>query len=122
MPQDAILKVIAEYDRDPREEKIDLGVGVYRDASGNTPVLGTVKKAEQILVDTQSTKSYLSSSGADEFNSAIQALTFLGADFQSDRITTLQTPGGSGSLRIAAGVILRANDDMSIWAGEPTGA
>jgi len=122
MPQDAILKVIAEYDRDPREEKIDLGVGVYRDASGNTPVLGTVKKAEQILVDTQSTKSYLSSSGADEFNSAIQALTFLGADFQSDRITTLQTPGGSGSLRIAAGVILRANDDMSIWAGDPTWA
>ena len=122
MPQDAILKVIAEYQSDSRAEKIDLGVGVFRDAGGNTPILRSVKKAEQILIDTQSTKAYLGSSGADEFNAAIQALTFIGADFESDRITTLQTPGGSGSLRVAAGVILRANNGISIWAGDPTWA
>ena len=122
MPQDAILKVIAEYQADTREEKIDLGVGVYRDAGGNTPILSTVKKAEQHLVDTQSTKSYLGSSGADSFNQVIQRLTFGDEAGQSERIVTLQTPGGSGSLRVAAGVIQRANKSVSIWAGEPTWA
>ena len=122
MPQDAILKVIAEYQSDTRAEKIDLGVGVYRDASGNTPILSTVKKAEQFLVDNQETKSYLGSSGADSFNQSIQHLTFGDEAGDSDRITTLQTPGGSGSLRVAAGVILRANEDVSIWTGEPTWA
>jgi aspartate aminotransferase len=122
MPQDAILKVIAEYQSDTRAEKIDLGVGVYRDASGNTPILSTVKKAERFLVDNQVTKSYLGSSGADAFNQSIQRLTFGEEAGQSDRITTLQTPGGSGSLRVAAGVIMRAKEDISIWAGEPTWA
>jgi aspartate aminotransferase len=122
MPQDAILKVIAEYQVDTREEKIDLGVGVYRDAGGNTPILSTVKKAEQHLVDTQSTKSYLGSSGADSFSQVIQRLTFGDEAGQSERIVTLQTPGGSGSLRVAAGVIQRANKGVSIWAGEPTWA
>ena len=74
------------------------------------------------MVDTQSTKSYLGSSGADAFNRAIQRLTFGDEAGQSDRIVTLQTPGGSGSLRVAAGVILRANNSVSIWAGEPTWA
>ena len=97
MPQDAILKVIAEYQSDTRAEKIDLGVGVYRDASGVTPILSSVKKAEQHLVETQETKSYLGSSGADAFNQAIQRLTFGKEAGASDRITTLQTPGGSGS-------------------------
>jgi len=122
MPQDAILKVIAEYQSDTRAEKIDLGVGVYRNASGNTPILSTVKKAEQFLVDNQVTKSYLGSSGADPFNQSIQRLIFGNEAGESDRITTLQTPGGSGSLRVAAGVILRANEDVSIWAGKPTWA
>jgi aspartate/tyrosine/aromatic aminotransferase len=122
MPQDAILKVIAEYQSDTRAEKIDLGVGVYRDTSGNTPILSSVKKAEQHLVDTQRTKSYLGSSGADAFNQLIQRLTFGDEAGQSDRITTLQTPGGSGSLRVSAGVILRANKDVAIWTGEPTWA
>jgi aspartate/tyrosine/aromatic aminotransferase len=122
MPQDAILKVIAEYRSDTRAEKIDLGVGVYRDANGDTPILSTVKKAEQYLVDNQVTKSYLGSSGADAFNQSIQRLTFGDEIGQSERITTSQTPGGSGSLRVAAGVILRAYKNVSIWAGEPTWA
>lgn len=120
LPQDPILKVIAEYKCDPRAQKIDLGVGVYRDATGNTPVLGSVKKAEQHLVATQKTKAYLGSSGADLFNRLIQRLVFGEEAGQSERIATLQTPGGSGSLRIGAGVLLRARKDISIWAGEPT--
>ena len=119
-PADAILKLIAEFDGDERPQKIDLGVGVYRDASGRTPVLATVKKAERDLVERQASKSYLGSGGNPEFNAAIQELVF--GSGANERITTLQTPGGSGSLRVAAGVIKRANPDATILAGDPTWA
>lgn len=121
LPPDAILTLIGEYQNDSRELKIDLGVGVYRDESGQTPILKVVKKAEQFLVDTQPTKSYLGSGGNPEFNEAIQALTF-GEAATDDRITTLQTPGGSGSLRVAAGLIMRARPDATLWASDPTWA
>jgi aspartate aminotransferase len=119
LPPDAILVLIGEYQDDTRDEKIDLGVGVYRDERGQTPILSVVKKAEQYLVDTQATKSYLGSGGNPEFNESIQALTFgdLAAD---ERITTLQTPGGSGSLRVAAGLIKRAKPEVTLWASDPT--
>ena len=118
---DAILGLIAEYSNDPRAEKIDLGVGVYRTAAGETPVLDVVKRAEQILIDTQVTKSYIGTAGAADFNAAMQALTF-GEASPDDRLTTIQTPGGSGSLRVAAGMILRASPHASVWVSEPTWA
>jgi aspartate/tyrosine/aromatic aminotransferase len=119
LPPDAILVLIGEYQNDTRENKIDLGVGVYRDESGQTPILNVVKKAEQYLVDTQATKSYLGSGGNPDFNEAIQALTF--GDLATDeRITTLQTPGGSGSLRVAAGLIMRAKPEVTLWTSDPT--
>jgi aspartate aminotransferase len=121
MPPDAILTLIGEYQQDSRDHKIDLGVGVYRDESGQTPILNVVKKAEQFLVDTQPTKSYLGSGGNPEFNQAIQALTF-GNLATDQRITTLQTPGGSGSLRVAAGLIMRARPEATLWASDPTWA
>jgi len=122
MPPDAILKTIAEFQADDRDFKIDLGVGVYRDADGNTPILSSVKQAERRLLDEQVTKTYLGSSGAVEFNEAMQRLTFGAVAGASDRITTLQTPGGSGSLRVAAELARRARKDVVIWAGEPTWA
>jgi len=122
MPADAILKLIAEHENDTRVEKIDLGVGVYRDERGQTPVLGTVKKAERYLIENQPSKSYLGSGGNPEFNAAIQDLMFGSGSTANGRITTLQTPGGSGSLRVAAGVIQRGNTDAIIVAGEPTWA
>ena len=118
---DAILGLIAEHRNDPRPEKIDLGVGVYRTEAGQTPVLGVVKKAEQLLVDTQDSKAYIGTAGAADFNAAMQALTF-GDAVPVDRLTTIQTPGGSGSLRVAAGMIMRASPDASVWASEPTWA
>jgi aspartate/tyrosine/aromatic aminotransferase len=119
-PADAILKLIGEHQNDPRPDKIDLGVGVYRDALGNTPVLKTVKKAEHWLVGSQQSKSYLGSRGDAQFCAAMQSLTF-GAGFgDSDRIATLQTPGGSGALRVGAGVILRASPDATLWVSDPT--
>ncbi len=120
MPPDAILKLIAEYGNDPRDNKVDLGVGVYRDAAGNTPVFRAIKNAEQRLLDMQTSKSYLGSRGATDFCDAIQALVFGDSARHNDRVMTLQTPGGSGALRVAAGVILRANSDTTIWVSDPT--
>lgn len=119
MPADAILGLIAEHRDDPRPEKIDLGVGVYRNARGETPVLDVVKQAERRLVDTQETKAYIGTAGAASFNAAMQSLAFADAA-PDDRLSTLQTPGGSGSLRVAAGLILRARDNATIWVSEPT--
>ncbi len=118
---DAILGLIAEHSNDPRENKIDLGVGVYRDAAGDTPVLDVVKQAEQRLVDTQTSKSYVGSAGDATFNADIQSLMFAEA-VAGERLAMLQTPGGSGSLRVAAGLILRARADATVWVSEPTWA
>ena len=121
MPADAILGLIAEHREDPRPEKIDLGVGVYRDADGQTPILNSVKTAETRLLESQASKAYLGTAGAPEFNAAMQELTF--ADATGDeRLVTIQTPGGSGSLRVAAGILLRARESVSVWASEPTWA
>ncbi len=121
MPADAILGLIVEHRDDPRPEKIDLGVGVYRDAAGETPILDVVKVAEQQLVDTQTSKSYIGTAGAPVFNAAMQALIF--ADSASDeRLVTMQTPGGSGSLRVAAGLLLRAREKATVWVSTPTWA
>jgi len=121
MPADAILGLLIEHRNDPRPNKIDLGVGVYRNAVGETPVLATIKKAEQRLLRTQTSKAYIGTAGDAAFNTAVQAMTFAGA-VPDDRLVTIQTPGGSGSLRVAAGLLLRAREDATIWFGEPTWA
>jgi aspartate/tyrosine/aromatic aminotransferase len=121
MPADAILGLIAEHRDDPRPEKIDLGVGVYRDADGQTPILRSVKEAETRLLEIQTSKAYLGTAGAPAFNAAIQDLTF-GEAVTGERLVTIQTPGGSGSLRVAAGLLLRARDAVSVWVSEPTWA
>ena len=116
---DPILGLIAEYRDDPRTEKIDLGVGVYRTTEGNTPVLQVVKRAEQILIDEQDSKAYIGTAGAADFNAVMQELIF-GESSPADRLVTIQTPGGSGSLRVAAGMIFRASPAASVWVSEPT--
>lgn len=121
LPPDAILGLIAEYRNDTRQEKIDLGVGVYRTAEGTTPVLDTVKAAEQRLVDTQDSKAYLGTAGLPAFNAAMQALAF-GETDAPERLATIQTPGGSGSLRVAAGLLLRTRERAPVWVSEPTWA
>ncbi len=121
MPADAILGLIAEFGDDQRANKIDLGVGVYRTPEGETPVLSTVKNAEQALLETQASKAYLGTAGNPDFNAAMQAMIFAGAA-TDDRLVTIQTPGGSGSLRVAAGILLRAREDTTVWVSEPTWA
>jgi len=118
---DAILGLITEHENDPRAQKVDLGVGVFRTAEGETPVLDVVKIAEQRLVDTQNSKAYIGTAGDPSFNAAMQDLTFADA-IDADRLMTIQAPGGSGSLRVAASLILRAQPDATVWASDPTWA
>jgi aspartate/tyrosine/aromatic aminotransferase len=110
--------LIAEFRDDPRPNKIDLGVGVYRNAAGETPVLDVVKKAEHRLVGTQTSKAYIGTAGDPAFNAAMQALTFDHA-VADERLVTIQTPGGSASLRVAAGLLLRARKDAAVWVSDP---
>jgi aspartate/tyrosine/aromatic aminotransferase len=120
-PADAILGLITEHRNDPRSQKIDLGVGVFRTAEGETPVLDVVKRAEQRIVDTQQSKAYIGTAGDPDFNALMQELTFADAA-DADRLSTIQAPGGSGALRVAAGLILRARPGARIWATDPTWA
>ena len=122
LPPDAILVLIGEHQNDPRENKIDLGIGVYRDETGQTPILSSVKKAERHVADTQETKSYLGSGGNHEFNDAIHEVIFGASAASNGRIATFQTPGGSGSLRVAAELIMRAKPTSTMWASDPTWA
>lgn len=119
-PADAILKLIGEHREDPRAEKIDLGVGVYRDADGNTPILNSVKKAEHWLVGTQTSKAYLGSRGDIVFCDDVEKLVFGDGAIDDDRISTVQSPGGSGALRVAAELVLRASPDAVMWVSDPT--
>ena len=118
---DAILRLIAEHKADSRDHKVDLGVGVYMTPAGNTPILDVVKEAERRIVETEATKSYLGPAGNPSFNAAMQALTF-GAAEDVDRLVTIDGPGGSGCLRVAAGLINRAKPDVKVWVGDPTWA
>ena len=118
-PVDAILGLIAEFNNDDRPEKVDLGVGVYRTAEGETPVLEAVKSAERRLFEQQTSKSYLGTAGEPGFNRAMQNLAF-GDSVPADRLTTVQTPGGSGSLRVAASLLLTARPGVTVHVSDPT--
>ncbi|WP_087018810.1 amino acid aminotransferase [Thaumasiovibrio subtropicus] len=123
-PADPILGLTEEFKNDSRPEKINLGVGIYKDESGNTPVLGTVKKAEAILLEKETTKSYLSIPGTAEYGLAVQQLLF-GADatiIADKRAQTAQAPGGTGALRLAAEFIKRQLGDVKVWISNPTWA
>jgi len=117
---DALLQLIALCDADPRPDKIDVGVGVYRDAAGGTPILRAVKEAERRLWETQETKAYLGSQGDPRFTALIRPIVFGDALAADDRIVGLQTPGGCGALRLGADLVEKANPHARIHVGQPT--
>jgi aromatic-amino-acid transaminase len=123
-PADPILGLTDEFKNDTRPGKINLGVGIYKDESGNTPVLATVKKAEAILLEKETTKSYLGIPGTAEYGLAVQQLLFgANATIISDkRAQTAQAPGGTGALRVAAEFIKRQLGDVKVWISNPTWA
>lgn len=124
VPADPLLGLIARYQQDPRPEKIDLGVGVYKTEEGTTPVLECVKAAEQYLVQHQMSKSYLGPRGdaafADHLNEVVAGSTLF--EKLTHRIASLQTPGGCGALRAAAEMIKIVRPDTTIWVSDPTWA
>lgn len=116
---DSLLKLIALCNADPRPEKIDVGVGVFRDGAGNTPILKVIKEAEQRLVDTQETKSYLGSAGDKRFAELLRPI-LLGEHATDDRIVGFQTPGGCGALRLGFELLAVANSKARVFVGAPT--
>ena len=96
-PSDSLLALIALAEADPRPEKIDVGVGVYRDAAGGTPILKAVKAAERRLIENQRTKAYLGSQGDVRFVELIKAVVFGEGAAADPRIVGVQTPGGCGA-------------------------
>ena len=116
---DKILKLIQIYRDDPRTHKIDLGVGVYRDEKGATPVLAAVREAEKRLYQSQDSKAYIGPAGDLGFNAAMTELVM--ADrVSADRLRAVQTPGGTGALRALADLLARTNPAARVWLSDPT--
>ncbi len=123
-PADAILGLSEAFKDDTNPEKINLGVGIYKDEHGKTPILDSVKKAEEMILATETSKSYLPIPGGKDFTSVVQQLLF-GVDsevIKTHRAVTAQTPGGTGALRIAGGFLKKVRPDAAIWVSDPTWA
>jgi aromatic-amino-acid transaminase len=119
-PADALLALIKLHNADPRADKIDLGVGVYKTGDGDTPVFASVKAAEKKLVETQDSKAYLGPEGDMAFVTALMPHVFGKSDpTLGGRIEGMQTPGGTGSLRLALAMVKRANVKR-VWMGVPS--
>src|SRR3990170_3788138 len=116
---DSLLALIAIANADPRPDKIDVGVGVFRDAAGETPILKVMKKAERILLERQSTEAYLGSAGDRRFAELIRPI-LLGPHADDERIAGLQTPGGCGALRLGFELIATANPNARVFVSSPT--
>ena len=116
---DSLLKLITLAAADSRPGKIDVGVGVYRDGLGRTPVMRAVKAAEKKLWEAQDSKSYLGSRGDVGFAKLLRPI-LLGPHAADNRIDGVQTPGGCGALALGFQLIARANPDARVLIGTPT--
>uniref|UniRef100_Q0HVB1 Aminotransferase n=1 Tax=Shewanella sp. (strain MR-7) TaxID=60481 RepID=Q0HVB1_SHESR len=123
-PADPILGLTDTFKADPRQDKVNLGVGIYKDEAGQTPVLQSVKKAEALLLEQEKTKNYLGIEGVQTYNHVVQELLFGEGStlVTSGRAATAQAPGGTGALRIAAEFLLRNTPSRTVWVSNPTWA
>ncbi len=117
-PADALLALIKLHNADPRDSKIDLGVGVYRTAQGGTPVFKAIKAAEARLLETQISKAYLGPEGDMGFVHALIPYVF-GTDFDRSKVEGMQAPGGTGAVRLAVEVAKRSGIKR-LWMGTPS--
>lgn len=118
-PQDKILQLIQMFRDDPRDAKIDLGVGVYKDATGLTPVMRAVKAAEKKLWEAETTKTYTGLAGEPAFHAALSRL-ILADTVTPDRIAAVATPGGTGAIRQGLELIQLAAPGATVWLSNPT--
>ncbi|MCG8585100.1 MAG: aspartate/tyrosine/aromatic aminotransferase, partial [Pirellulales bacterium] len=121
-PADAILGLTEAFKSDPNPNKINLSVGVYKDANGQTPVLASVKEAEKRILETESSKGYLGIAGSPEYAALVQNMLF-GQDSEvvaAGRARTTQTPGGTGALRVAGDFVHKTLPGATVWLSQPT--
>jgi len=118
-PVDKILTLLTTFKADPRQDKVDLGVGVYKDASGNTPVMRAVKEAERRILADQSSKAYTGLAGDPAFSAVMKDLV-LGDSVPNERVAAIATPGGTGAIRQALELIRIAAPNATVWLSNPT--
>ncbi|WP_111641019.1 amino acid aminotransferase [Marinimicrobium alkaliphilum] len=124
LPADPILGLSVAFQQDNNPDKVDLGVGVYKDDAGRTPIMAAVHAAEQRRLEQEDSKAYTNPAGYPGANAGVNELVF-GADhpaLAAERVRTIQTPGGCGALRVAAELIRRARPEATIWVSSPTWA
>ena len=124
LPQDPILSMLADYRADTHPHKLDLGIGVYKDEQGNTPIMEAVKEAESRLLTSEKSKSYTAPAGTAEYNHLASALVF-GTEhpaLKDQRIISAQTPGGCGALRMGAEFLHGCSQESRVWVSLPTWA
>ena len=118
-PEDKILALMQKYKEDPRDTKIDLGVGVYKDANGQTPIMRAVKAAEKTLWEQEQTKSYVALAGDPAFSDAMVDLV-LGDAVDRAAVSAVATPGGTGAVRQGFDLVKMANPNAKIYVSDPT--
>lgn len=116
---DPIISLSAAFREDPRAEKVDLGIGVYKNSSGETPIMQAILQAQDIVAKTQKSKSYVGLAGCEEFNQCMADLV-LGDTPVRDRLSVIQTPGASGALRMLADLIHFAQPETTVWLTDPS--
>ncbi|MDF2179990.1 aspartate/tyrosine/aromatic aminotransferase [Aliiglaciecola sp. CAU 1673] len=124
LPADPILGLSAAFKQDTNPNKVDLGVGVYKDELGRTPILGSVAKAQKILLANEDSKVYIAPQGVPGFISGMLEL-LLGKSHRTlleNRVAAVQAPGGCGALRILAELLKRTGGNPTVWVSDPTWA
>lgn len=121
VPQDKIFALMAEIDADPRPTKIDLGIGVYKDDDGNTPIMTAVAKAERRILESAKTKTYIGVGGNKGFCNATVDLALAGT-VPAERVRAAQAPGGTGALWVLLSLLKRAKPDATVWISDPSWA
>lgn len=116
---DKILALMGQFKADPRQGKIDLGVGVYKDADGHTPIMRAVLAAEKLMLETETTKSYAGLSGEADFHQGMGNL-ILGDGYKPETMAALATVGGTGAIRQALELARMANPDLRVFVSDPT--
>jgi aspartate aminotransferase len=124
LPPDSILGLSAAFKKDPNPHKIDLGVGVYKDEQGNTPILECVASAQHLLLASETSKVYITPQGNQGFIDGMLRL-LLGENssvLNHNRVAAVQAPGGCGALRILAELLIRVDENTTVWVSDPTWA
>ncbi|EGR0411540.1 aspartate/tyrosine/aromatic aminotransferase [Vibrio cholerae] len=116
---DPILSLSVAFRNDPRPQKVDLGIGVYKNSLGETPIMRAVALAQDKVVASQKTKSYVGLAGCKEFNQSMMQLV-LGSTLDTERTIAIQTPGASGALRMLGDLMRVAQPDTTVWITDPS--